>query len=108
MQYAYVWLFDPDVGLFPNWLPGIFIVALSIYLFIKRKPAPLLIYLWLTFTIVYTGINLWAQSSTTNLNAGATPGLARYALWNLALFFPPILLILHRINNSRWVSIFFL
>lgn len=106
LKYAYIWLFDPDVGLFPNWLPGIIIVVLSIYVFIKRKPAPLIIYRWLAFTLVYTGISLWAQSSTTNLNAGATTGLARYALWYLALFFPAILLLLYRTNFSGWVSIF--
>jgi hypothetical protein len=33
-------------------------------------------------------VSLAAQSSTENLNSGATTGIARYALWYIPLFFP--------------------
>jgi hypothetical protein len=44
--------------------------------------------LWWVFFAVYLTVSLYAASSTLNLNSGATPGLARYALWYLPLTFP--------------------
>ncbi len=105
LRYAYIWFIDPDVGLFPNWPLGVAIIAVFLFSLKKIKPARSDLFLWLAFVIVYIGISLWAQSSTRNLNAGATPGLARYALWYLALFFPAILLILYSIIFSKWISI---
>jgi hypothetical protein len=105
LRYAYIWFIDPDVGLFPSWPLGMVILVLSLFVLRERKQPRSRVYSWLAFVIVYIGISLWAQSSTTNLNAGATPGLARYSLWYLALFFPAISLILHRIHFSKWVSI---
>jgi len=40
------------------------------------------------FVVSYLAISLFAQSSTQNLNSAATPGLSRYGLWYIALFFP--------------------
>ncbi len=102
---AYIWILDPDLGLLPNWPLGIVLLVLSIIIFRGNNYSRRRIYAWLVFVICYTGISLWAQSSTTNLNSGATPGLARYALWYLPLFFPAILLLVDKITLFKWPSI---
>lgn len=101
-----VWLFDLDIGLLPNWpLASLALVLTALSLQRKSKRKPLI--LWSTSTkhkVIFTGIyvvtNLLAQSSTTNINSGATPGIARYATWYFALFFPVFIYLL---NNSEWV-----
>ncbi len=88
----YIWIIDPDLGLLPNWSLGsaALVLGLCIWLSSKdRHPANFDRGL-LIFLILYFFINLYAHSSTTNLNTGATPGLARYALWYLPLAFPII------------------
>jgi len=83
----YIWLADPDVGLLPNWPIGIGLVVWGITRQIRHKAGT-----WngpfALFLLLYLVINLFAQSSTTNINSGATPGLSRYALWYIPLFFP--------------------
>ena len=87
----YVWIFDPDIGLLPNWPLG---VAALLVLFAawaaRRYPqrAGARDHSWTVFVVLYLAINFYAHSSTGNLNSGATPGLARYALWYLPLAFP--------------------
>lgn len=89
----YVWLLDPDLGLLPNWPLGLLslmaVLLVGGWRRMKGKVAatpadPA----WLGFVVVYLMVNFYAHSSTTNFNSGATPGLARYALWYLPLAFP--------------------
>ncbi|RYE43232.1 MAG: hypothetical protein EOP24_29245 [Hyphomicrobiales bacterium] len=84
---SYVWFFDPDVGLLPNWPLGLLIAVAMIFCITKIRRRD-----WLSmgsfFIAAYLLINLFAQSSTINLNSGATPGLARYALWYIPVFYP--------------------
>jgi hypothetical protein len=98
----YIWFLDPDVGLLPNWPLGLAVLLISIGMWVARdwvrspaEPAPAAYgsteqggIHWIAFLALYTVINLYAHASTTNLNSGATPGLARYALWYLPLAFP--------------------
>ena len=100
IPYIYIWWFDPDIGLFPNWPFGIALAIYALFLLYKGRLSKTNTYRYLAFVIVYAGINLLAQSSTINLNSGATPGVARYALWYLALFFPVLLLIVHESSLS--------
>lgn len=94
----YIWIIDPDLGLLPNWPLGLAAVLGAIVLRVglrKAAGAP-----WdgwaLAFCAWYLLVNFYAHSSTTNLNSGATPGLARYALWYLPLAFPLLLMILRQ------------
>lgn len=102
----YIWLIDPDVGLLPNWPLGIAILAIGLVGIFKRCTPPLGKQL-LFFLASYLFINLFAHSSTLNINSGGTPGLARYALWYIPIFFPFALaaadLILTRSGIAQWV-----
>lgn len=87
----YVWIVDPDVGLLPNWPLGaaallVLLGAWAARRYPKREGAR--DHSWTVFAVLYLAINFYAHSSTVNLNSGATPGLARYALWYLPLAFP--------------------
>ena len=84
----YVWLLDPDVGLLPNWPLGVVLIAIAAIAVLRGHRIVQDVPGWWTFVAVYLLIGLAAQSSTENLNSGATPGIARYALWYLPLFFP--------------------
>lgn len=101
----YIWLIDPDVGLLPNWPLGIAILALGLYSISKRWTPPFDKQL-LFFLAIYLFINLFAHSSTLNINSGGTPGLARYALWYIPIFFPFALaaadLILSKSTIALW------
>ncbi|HEY0064989.1 MAG TPA: hypothetical protein VGC21_22920 [Telluria sp.] len=92
----YVWIVDPDVGLLPNWPLGLGVLVLALLSLAQRRGAPLktVPVRWTAFFLLYLAINFYAHSSTTNLNSGATPGLARYALWYLPLMFPVFLYVL--------------
>ena len=90
----YIWLIDPDLGLLPNWPLGALAVLLGAILWpwARRRPG----YVgnrWheLLFFTVFMLANLYAHSSTGNINSGATPGLARYALWYLPALYPLML-----------------
>lgn len=87
----YIWLFDPDVGLLPNWPIGALGLLMAFVLALLPVTRPV----WsrqagyvAAFLVFYLLVNLYAHSSTTNINSGATPGLSRYALWYLPLAFP--------------------
>lgn len=90
----YVWIIDPDLGLLPNWPLGTLALLAGAALWWRRRRAPAHRgHAWheLLFIAAYLLINFYAQSSTSNLNSGATPGLARYALWYLPLAFTLLL-----------------
>jgi hypothetical protein len=98
------WLFDLDIGLFPNWPLAFFALVLaSIILFSVSQRKPFVLWTsqtkhYIAFVVIYVLISLLAQSSTTNINSGATPGIARYATWYFALFLPVFLFLLTKIN----------
>jgi hypothetical protein len=96
LKYFYIWIIDPDLGLIPNWLPGLPLAGLGFWFLLKSRNIN---YSFLFFCIMYIVISLFAQSSTGNLNSGATPGLARYALWYLCLFFP---ILIHIVQEMHW------
>jgi hypothetical protein len=96
----YIWVFDPDLGLLPNWPLGIAAVLLGLVMWYRRRRQPgrdgskwheVLFY------VVFLLVNFYAHGSTGNINSGATPGLARYALWYLPLLFPLLLWI-----SAQW------
>ncbi|MDQ8050668.1 hypothetical protein [Luteibacter sp.] len=100
-----VWLIDPDVGLLPNWPLGIAILAACAVCWLYRRPGEKSFRPTLYFSVAYLGISLFAQSSTTVLNSGATPGLARYATWYIPLFFPLLYLGIQRLRATRLLKI---
>ena len=103
----YIWLFDPDLGLFPNWPLGAFFVVTSVVFIglnksnvarlLKRENLFLLI-----FVLAYFFINFYAHSSTNNLNSGATRGPARYALWYIPILFPLFLFYFSTLCKSKF------
>lgn len=96
----YVWLVDPDIGLLPNCPLGAFLLLVMVVMVVMRRTsqcASLAITqaiarrrAYLFFCAVYLAVNLYAQSSTDNLNSGATSGVARYATWYIPLFYPAL------------------
>ncbi len=87
LALLHVWLIDPDLGLLPNWPAGILLMAVGAAAWAAgndRRIDPFLA----VFTVLFVAVNVYAHSSTTNLNSGATPGLARYALWYLPASLP--------------------
>lgn len=101
LSLFYVWMIDPDVGLLPNWPMGLFllaagVVALKLSAWKKNKAL-------LFFIFAYFVVNLFAQSSTTNINSGATPGLARYALWYIPLFFPLMYALIVKLETGGFI-----
>lgn len=104
IKYAYIWFFDPDLGLFPNWPLSIVALMLALIALRGKRTNRLNVFCWLAFVACYTSVSILAQSSTPNLNSGATPGIARYALWYLGLFFPAMLIIADKFLSSKWVS----
>lgn len=106
----YIWLFDPDLGLIPNWPMGILLICLAtcIALIKKKSTAPVPAsnsnkYFYL-FSSVFLVVSLFANSSTTNLNSGATPGLARYSLWYLPLLFPLVLYVITHFPTRKLIA----
>lgn len=87
-QDYFVWFFDPDIGLLPNWPLGILLLIYLLYVLIIQKSFNRE---YLLYATLFITISLYAQQSTTNLNTGGTPGPARYGLWYIGLFFPLLL-----------------
>lgn len=91
LAYLHIWLLDPDIGLFPNWPVGVLLVVIGTVAlwpqpFRLARPSFLVVFAGLFFAV-----NLLAHASTTNLNSGATPGPARYALWYIPMFLPVVM-----------------
>jgi hypothetical protein len=108
LRYAWIWLIDPDLGLFPNWPLGIVLLILALIALRGRSLNRPDLFYWLIFAACYITVSLIAQSSTTIMNSGATPGMARYAIWYLGLFFPALLLIVDHLSWSKWFSVVFI
>lgn len=104
--YFYIWLFDPDVGLLPNWFLGAMVlVALPLTCLLQGvKPGTFARTMQsglFLFSAFYLLVSLYTHSSTTNLNSGGTAGLARYALWYIPLFFPAFLGVITWAQETR-------
>lgn len=97
----WIWLLDPDIGLLPNWWLGVFLIVFVLTISFLRKWRYVWLSQWLLFIFVYLAISLLAQSSTINLNSGASPGPSRYALWYLGLFFPALLLLFRTAGKTH-------
>ncbi len=100
----YLWFLDPDLGLLTNW-PTPIVAAVVLLLLGRNLPAPRSIARvtraeFVVFVAAYVGVSLLAQSSTQNLNSAASPGLARYGLWYIALFFPIFLRLVERTTEQ--------
>lgn len=80
-------LIDPDIGLFPNWWFGIFILVAGLALALRYRPR--LKFVYAATAAIYLATNLFAQASTVNLNSGSID-LSRYALWYVPLFYAPL------------------
>ncbi len=103
LSQFWIWLLDPDVGLLPNWWVGVVILLWALTIAINRRSRFSGLRNWLGFTLAFLVVSLLAQSSTINLNSGASPGLSRYALWYLCLFFPALLLMIRSIRQNLWI-----
>lgn len=92
---SHIWFIDPDVGLLPHWPLGTMAIVLGIWASARRprgeEGLPRYGLSWWLFCAVYLASCLYAHASTINLNSGATPGPARYAIWYMALAFPLVL-----------------
>ena len=93
-----IWIVDPDIGLLPNWPFGIVLILFCLFNWRKRKIVPLHFAL---YVVSFIGISLYAQSSTTNFNSGATPGPARYGFWYIGLFTPVAIAFISWINSRK-------
>lgn len=109
----YIWLIDPDLGLLTNWPTGVafILAAMMIVVFADKDNARIGSSFFYFFISVFFFVNFYAHSSTTNLNSGATPGVARYSLWYLPAFFPLVYYVITKYPNNkilRSLSIFVL
>ncbi len=94
----YIWFLDPDIGLIPNWPMSVAILAATaIALLVNQSKLPRIT---IAYVLVFITTNLYAQSSTTNLNSGATVDVARYATWYIGLFIPCLAFTLKLINHK--------
>lgn len=100
----YIWLIDPDIGLLPHWPLGIVIILLAFFARASngRRESCEGQYFYLFFAAFFLLVSLYANSSTQNLNSGATPGPARYALWYIPLFFPIAYYAITRLSPRKW------
>lgn len=107
LRNSYIWILDPDVGLFPNWPLGLLTcgVALVATSAMRRAGRFQFNFVVAVFYVAYLGASLFAQSSTTNLNSGATIGVARYALWYVPLFFPLAIVVFDWVKSERWMAV---
>jgi hypothetical protein len=102
----YIWLLDPDLGLLTNWPFGLLAVLFaSIVFFKKREHAPASDKFLRCYLALFFLVNFYAHSSTTNLNSGATPGVARYSLWYLPAFFPLVLYVIDNFPKKKFIRI---
>lgn len=102
---AYVWIFDPDLGLLPNWPLGLSMLAVWMIAAGKVHRVTMLEVssrsVTVLFAIFYLVVSLYAQSSTQNLNSGGTLGVSRYALWYVPLAFPIAVSLVEWVRQNR-------
>ena len=104
----YVWFIDPDVGLFANWPLGFLqILAIIPLLFFSRKYRDILNLNWFEalFLTLFLCLNIYAHSSTTNLNSGGTVDIARYAIWYIPILLPFSIALIAYIAQRRLLLI---
>jgi hypothetical protein len=80
-------LWDPNLGLLPNF-PGLALVVVAlVVLLLRAAPRSLL-----TADIIAAGIStaafVFGASQAININSGGTPGMSRYATWLIPLAIP--------------------
>lgn len=91
-------LFDPDLGLFPNWALGTVAAIFCAFVLVWQRCSPRLHLLG--YIAVYTFAALIAQGATTTINSGASIYISRYALWYICLFYPIFVATLYAIGNT--------
>lgn len=103
----YIWLIDPDIGLLPNWPIGIFftLAAGTIFILRKNKDFSTIDKFFVFFLVCFFIVNFYAHASTTNLNSGATLGVARYSLWYLPAFFPVVYYVICNHPRNKYLVI---
>lgn len=104
----YIWLVDPDLGLFPNWPLGLVFLLAGLFLIVRHRASTSPVDdsssfgamgWWLC--LIYLVVGLYANASTLNVNSGATFGVARYALWYVPLLFPFFVVVIRRLNGKK-------
>jgi len=98
-QKMFSLLFDPDIGLFPNW-PVAFILLIVFGGLALKKKSGLKIPAWI-FLGMSSILLLWSQSRTTNFNHGGTYHITRYAVWYAPVFFLALWRILACLTAGR-------
>lgn len=106
-----VWVFDPDIGLLPNWPLGLCIVAAAVLMCFgmsgNRSTRTRYRLTWarwpqLAALLVCAVIIAYAHSKTEHLNTASLGSAARYSLWYIPLFFPVLYPLLHFREGGNW------
>lgn len=93
-------LLDPNVGLLPNWPAGIALTLLGIFYMVRERRHWRSVLGPMLLLVLFAAAAMFAQAATQNVNSGATPGLSRYGLWYLCLFYPVLLTFFSRASTS--------
>lgn len=91
---AYIWLIDPDVGLFFSWPLGFVLCIAGVLVWrrtIARQIGTAGQWQLAAVCIIFVLSSLFSHASTENINSGGTPGFSRYALWYVAPIYPLVL-----------------
>lgn len=102
----YIWILDPDLGLLPNWPLGVVLTfaALALRILATDRAVGHSNVMFYVFCAVFLLVNFYAHSSTTNLNSGATPGVARYSLWYLPIWFPIVYYVVRKFPEKKFLA----
>jgi hypothetical protein len=82
---------DPDVGLLPNWPVGLVSIGIALLIPAARRSIPRLGAAGWSAAAAFVLFSAIAQSTTQNLNSGASVYVSRYSTWYIGLFFIPLL-----------------
>lgn len=106
LSTAYIWLIDPDIGLFPNWPLGVVLLVGGAWAWRARGTGVQLVDRvgWI-YLLVYLVVCLYSHASTVNINSGASPGISRYALWYAPLVFPFALKFVEWLATRKYAAI---
>ena len=88
---AYIWLVDPDVGLFFSWPLGALLCIVGALVWrrtMAREIAKAEQWQLAAICGIFVLASLFSHASTENINSGGTPGVSRYALWYIAPIYP--------------------